>query len=148
MSLKNRYGSPMGKDAADRGRAFADLIRNARKAHGWTQDTLIEESGVTKSTLVRWESGRAERPDPDAVRALCRALDIDPLQAAVALGYLTMDDIRPGMHGRQMPEPVKEALDILEDPAVPDADKQKWIAHLRYLRDLYRRGRENGAAAS
>jgi transcriptional regulator with XRE-family HTH domain len=78
-----------------RGQAFAALIANARRDRGWTQDDLIFRAGVSRSTLARWEAGAAERPDPDAVRSVCVALDIDPKRALIALGYLTADDLAP-----------------------------------------------------
>lgn len=78
-----------------RGAAFADLIVSARRGRGWTQDDLIFRTRVSRGTLARWEAGKAERPDPDAVRSVCRALDIDPKRALLALGYLTADDLAP-----------------------------------------------------
>jgi len=77
-----RFGSP-----------FADLIRKSRHEAGLTQDMVVALSGVAKSTLVRWEGGRAERPEPEHVRALCVALEISPVKAAIALGFLTAEDV-------------------------------------------------------
>jgi transcriptional regulator with XRE-family HTH domain len=133
----DNYVVPMPNEAQERGNAFAELIRDARRARHWTQERLIEESGVSRSTVVRWESGRAERPDPDQVRALCRALGIDPRRAAVALGYLDEEDIRPPGQPPPIPDDVKEVLDILADPRVPDEEKDRWIDYLKYLRDRH-----------
>lgn len=78
-----------------RGAAFAALIVAARRDRGWTQDDLIFRAGVSRSTLARWEAGAAERPDPDTVRSVCAALDVDLKRALLALGYLTDADLAP-----------------------------------------------------
>ena len=111
---------------------FADLIANARKNKGWSQDRLHEESGVDRSTISRWERRLTDKPEPEHVRAVCKALDIDPRQAAVSLGYLTLDEIQPLA---PLPPKIKEVLDILEDPRVGATTKQEWIDYLIYLRN-------------
>lgn len=136
MSWQNGYRDVMANEA-DRGRAFADLIRNARKDKGWTQDVLVAESGVTKSTLVRWESGRAERPDPDQVKTLCRTLGLDPRLAAIALGYLDESDLN-APPPRRIDPAILEVIEALEDPTVPTAKKEEWVEYLRYLRQRSR----------
>lgn len=75
------------------GEVFAATLRGARLRANLTQGQAAERCGVTRTTIVRWESGRAERPDPDALRALCAALDLDLARAVIALGYLTADDL-------------------------------------------------------
>jgi transcriptional regulator with XRE-family HTH domain len=135
MTALNNYVGPMPNEVQDRGKAFAELIRKARQDRQWTQDRLIEESGVSRSTLVRWENGRAERPDPDQVRALCRALGIDPRLAAVALGYLSEEDIRPPGPANALSEVIQEVLEILQDPRVSSQEKDRWIDYLKFLRD-------------
>lgn len=126
--------------ANPRGEDFARLIRTARDARGWTQEALEAATGVSRSTIARWEAGHSTTPDPDNVRAVCKALGIDPRRAAVALGYLTEDDIRPPDAGRLSLDPtIEEVVAILEDPHVPDADKKSWVAYLRYLRGIHER---------
>lgn len=75
--------------AAGRGAVFAKLITDARRAAGLTQEATIARCGVAKTTLIRWETGKAERPNPDQVRTLCLALNVPPLAAAIALGFVT-----------------------------------------------------------
>lgn len=132
---RNDYLETMEHGAPDRGRKFADLIRDARAVRGWTQDQLVAESGVPKSTLVRWEGGRAERPDPDQVRALSRALGIDPRRAAVALGYLTQEELDRSDSGALLDPQMLKVIRILEDPSVPAAAKREWVDYLVYLKD-------------
>lgn len=81
--------------ANQRGQAFASLLITARQRRGWTQDQLVKNTGISRSTIIRWESGEAARPDPDHVRAVCTALDIDQRDALVALGYLTAEEVSP-----------------------------------------------------
>lgn len=131
----NTYRHDVPSPTNPRGAAFAALLREARRERGWTQDTLVEASGVSRSTILRWEGGDASRPDPDQVRAVCLALGIDPLRAAVALGYLTPEDLRPSGEPRRPLDPTQEeVLDILQDPEVPAAEKAAWVEYLRYLR--------------
>src|SRR5690348_2055490 len=39
---------------------FAEQIRTARRARGWTQAELATELSVTNVTVSRWEKGRVE----------------------------------------------------------------------------------------
>ena len=114
--------------------SFATLIRDGRRRKGWSQDELEEHSGgVSRSTISRWERGLADKPEPDHVRAVCRALDLDPREAAVALGYLTREEI--GERPYPLLDPAfEDMIRDLEDPAVPVEDKQSLIRYLRFLR--------------
>lgn len=121
------------RDTSDRGRQFGDAIRAAREAKGWTQDDLIERSGVSRATLLRWESGAARTPDSENVRKVFLALGLDAREAAVLLGYVTREEIALG------PEPprifnatTEEVIEILEDPNVPEIEKQEWARYLRF----------------
>ncbi len=111
--------------------AFADLIANARKAKGWSQEELETASGVSRSTLSRWERGLADRPEPEHVRAVCAALGIDPRQAAVSLGLLTVDEIQPS---RPLPPELDQVIDIIENREVPADDLRRWLDYLVFLK--------------
>lgn len=78
---------------SERGAAFASLIISARRERGWTHDELTTRSGVSRSTLFRWEAGNATAPNPDQLRRVCHALGVDHRHALVALGYLTDADL-------------------------------------------------------
>jgi transcriptional regulator with XRE-family HTH domain len=71
---------------------FAALIKTAREKAGLTQSEFAERANLSRPTIARWESGKAERPDPHQVRAACEAFDISPTRAAVALGYLPPEE--------------------------------------------------------
>jgi len=52
-------------------------LREARKAKGWSLDELGRRCSVHKSTLSRWENGKAE-PTHRAVVAVEQALGLPP----------------------------------------------------------------------
>lgn len=126
---RNPYSCVMSD--ASRPPTFAELIVEGRRQRGWSQDELEAESGVSRSTLSRWERGLADKPEPAHVRAVCAALGLDPRRAAVALGYLTQEEV-DGDHPRLDPN-IEEVLAILQDPAVPGAEKESWIDYLKFL---------------
>jgi transcriptional regulator with XRE-family HTH domain len=128
-------------DTNERGRAFAALIKDARRSRGLTQEQVFETGVVSKATIIRWESGKAERPDPDQVRALCRFLGVDPAEAAIALGYLTREELSPPEQRGYAGNPaIMRAIEALEDPLIPRAEKEQWVEYLEFLRGKARRG--------
>lgn len=136
ITQRDRGGSPYSCVMPDATAAltFAELIANARRRKGWSQEDLETHSGVSRSTISRWERGLADKPEPEHVRAVCTVLGVDPRRAAVALGYLTTEEIE-GPSRPLLDPAVEEVLDILQDPAVPEDEKKSWITYLRYLRD-------------
>ena len=72
---------------------FADLIITARRDLNLSQDELAVAAGVNRSTIIRWESGHAATADPDPLRSVCHVLDIGYLDALIALGTITTDDL-------------------------------------------------------
>lgn len=142
------YGIGVPSIPNPRGEQFARLIRDARKQAGMSQDDLAEQAGVNRSTVIRWESGDASRPDPDQVRAVCIILGIDPQQAAIALGYLRPEDLpAPDTGGRKLDPRILEVIEALEDPNVSETEKQEWVKYLMYLRQQARpaRGTRNAS---
>ncbi|MCW6003793.1 helix-turn-helix domain-containing protein [Micromonospora sp. CPCC 205371] len=109
--------------------SFADLIREAREQKGWTLDELARRSGVSRAELVRWEAGEVAEPHPDRVRAVCRALGVDPRRAGVALRFLVAEDA-PELAGVS----VEEMIEMLTSRSVSDAVKRKIIERFRSLR--------------
>lgn len=134
---RRAYRPPVpGPPPNNRGEAFAALIREGRHNVGLTQDALVERSGVSRSTILRWESGDASRPEPEQVRAVCRALGLDPRRAAVALGYLEPEDLNPPNEPRApLDANLEEVVTLLQDPGIPTAQKEAWVDYLRYLRE-------------
>ncbi len=104
---------------------FGAQVREARKARGWTQETLArrlrEEGGIdlSKTAIVRLEKG--ERPTRlNEVVALARVLEIP-------LGYAE----RPLRTAREY-ETAKENLDLAAE-LVQEAEQEEGEARARYL---------------
>lgn len=53
-----------------------DALYLRRVAQGWTAVQLAERIGVSKTTVLRWESGE-NSPTSEHVRELAKALDVD-----------------------------------------------------------------------
>lgn len=136
---QNGYVDAVPNETNERGSAFAALIRDKRLHLGLTQEDVFSTGVISKSTLVRWETGRAERPDPDQVRDLCVFLRIDPAEAAIALGYLRREDVTPRDQERGRDPAIMRAIEALEDPNIPSSEKEQWLAYLEYLRAKARR---------
>jgi transcriptional regulator with XRE-family HTH domain len=113
---------------------FATLIRTAIQKDGRTQEELETTTGISRSTWSRWVRGLADRPDAEHVRIACKTLGIDPRRAAIALGYLTEEEVTGTPTPVLNPE-VEDILNILQDPKVDPAEKQAWINYLKFLRD-------------
>jgi transcriptional regulator with XRE-family HTH domain len=117
----------------DSAREFGQFIRTRRVMLGWSQDDLAEKSGVGRATIQRYEYGRSAVPNPDAVRKIFAALQVDQRLAAVVLGYVTAEEMGlPPEPPRVFSRTVEEVIAMLEDPDVPQAAKDEGIAYLRY----------------
>ncbi|MBO3736594.1 helix-turn-helix domain-containing protein [Actinoplanes flavus] len=137
----NRDGKEAPREGhASAGERFAALIRRARKEAGVSQEDLSEATGISRSQLIRWESGKVERPEPEAVRAVCSALEIDPREAAVALGYLTHDEVFAPF--KPLPRKLQQILEVLEDPTLSKAEVDAWVSYLFYLHEKHRLERQ------
>ena len=114
-------------------RAFARMIREARQALGWTQKDLEAKSGVSEESIKRYESAKSPNPDPDRVRAIFKALRLDPREAPVVLGYVTREEMGLAPEPpRVLPPSIEEVIAILEDPKVSDEVKREWIDYLKF----------------
>jgi transcriptional regulator with XRE-family HTH domain len=118
--------------STERGLRFGQLIKDARIKAKMSQDDLATASGVSRSTIIRWESGKAERPDPAQVRAACEVLRVDPREAAVALGFLTREEAYS--EARPLSPLIEAVIEALEDPAVNEAEKATWLQYLMFIR--------------
>ena len=67
-------------------------IKQARIAHGWTQEELGNRIGVQKSAIAKWETGRVENIKRTSLVALAEALEISP---ADLIGRSEQKDISP-----------------------------------------------------
>ncbi|MBB4747772.1 helix-turn-helix domain-containing protein [Actinoplanes lobatus] len=121
----------MRDDVTPEGAAFAELLRSARKDAGLLQDDVIQRSGVSRSTYLRWEAGDGVRPDLRYVRKVCQVLGINPRRAAIALGLVTPADLDLAPDESEYDPMVVEINRVLADASVPDAAR----AALRHTLD-------------
>lgn len=144
----NQYGVKVPTEPRSRGQEFAELIRTARTRAGLTQGELAEQTGLDRSTIIRWESGSVTRPEPDQVRAVSRRLGLPPHSAAIALGFLAPEDVESVSADQALPPQIREVIAILEDPRISEADKNNWVDYLMFLREKVQKRSGNGPVAS
>jgi transcriptional regulator with XRE-family HTH domain len=132
QALSSTYGDRVADD--EPGRRFAQLLRSRRAELGLRQEDIAEKSGVSLSTIQRWEAGNVRNPDPAQVQAVCRVLGIRTVDAAVALGYVAAEDTEPAPPPPIRSPALQELIDMFEDPAVPESMKREALNYLRYLR--------------
>lgn len=104
------------------GHRFATLIKNARIARSWTQEDLVDATGISRQTIIRYESGRAVLPRPTELRNVCTVLNIDIREALVAIGYITRDEM--SLPTNRLPASLNQVHRILVDPNIPDGTKR------------------------
>lgn len=130
-----QYRAPMTDAPTSGTQRLGRLIREAREARGWSQVKLATEAKVGRATVQRYELGTVPTPDPDTVRPIFRALELDYREAIVALGFITREEV--GLVGAPQPPLTateREVIQTLKDPSVPAAQKEQWVNYLRYLR--------------
>lgn len=81
---------------------FRDRLKQARKASGYTQESLASAIGVKKSTVCGYESGNSE-PDMDKIVKIMALLNVDA-------NYLYQDE----MDSAPEPEFSVKALELAE----------------------------------
>lgn len=134
----------MQDTTGDRDVTFGALVRAARESKGMTQDDLAEATGISRTTISRWERGDGGRYEPDQVRVVFDALGIDIREAVVALGFATRDQLGlPPAPPRMFTATIEEVIQILEDPAVPEDQKREWVEYLRFRTQRERRPRRS-----
>lgn len=59
---------------------FKDLLKARRQALGLTLEDVGERVGVSKATVLRWESGEIESIRSDKIAQLAEALSVTPAE--------------------------------------------------------------------
>lgn len=129
----------MAKDAGTDGPGaeLARLLRDARHLNGWTQYDVERESGVSRQTYIRYESGNSANARPNELRAVCLALGIDPRLAAVAIGLVTREEFDLPPADPPVDTEVLKVIRILADPNIPDEAKGLLLRGIGHAVDLW-----------
>ena len=67
---------------------FKDLIIKLRTEMGKSQSDIAHETGVSRSTVLRWERGDIKNMKRDKLVALAKALNVEP---AILMGSIPVD---------------------------------------------------------
>lgn len=62
---------------------FASIIRKLRRERGWNQDDLAERSGISRTTVAKYETGLKKRPSAETIGKFAKALGVS---ASVLMG--------------------------------------------------------------
>lgn len=82
LAVRTTYSMRMRKHTLGR------LVRDARKARGWTQEGMAEITGISRSTITNIESGATKLPKPEQLEALERHLGLSKEVMLRAAGRL------------------------------------------------------------
>ncbi|MFG2046210.1 helix-turn-helix domain-containing protein [Micromonospora sp. NPDC048935] len=125
---------------------LASLIKAGRAARGWQQEKLADETGVGARTIKRYEGAQQPRPDREHLIAIFRVLDLDRRELAAILGILSRDELElPPEPARILSARTRELLELLEDPDLPDEERD---AYAEMLRARLRGRRQRGSGSS
>lgn len=148
-ALTSTYGDLVAAAEEEGGRRFAALLREYRSRKQLRQEDVADRSGVSLSTINRWERGLVRNPKPEEMQAVCRILGLSTVAAGIALGYLAPEDVE---HLPEPPTPVspteEEAMSIIRDPDMSDQAKHNALTYLRFLRAQEQPGTEGPRAVS
>lgn len=141
MRQKSLYGVRMVRHGAGAGGdSFRAVIRAARKRRGLTQAELAHISGVSRSTLIRWESGEIARPEPDQLNAVIEAVGVPAEDVYRALGWPLSGPDGTDAPAERTPDSVRESpevalhwirqkrIEIIENPHWSAEEKERLLA--------------------
>lgn len=114
---------------------LGDLIREARRSKGWTQEKLAEEIGVNPGYIGQIETGVVKLPSAGKLESLEAALGVnraDMLRAAGLLGPEEKMNVLNELHRivalptdeakraalRQLPQDIQAVLELLARDAL------------------------------
>lgn len=112
-------------------------LRDARK-RGLTDPDIYRLTGVRPSTFHRWQTLEGGLPTIPKVDAFCDGLDIPRGAAYAALGIQETREATPAT----LDPDLSRLARILEDPAVPEEEKQAIRHTIRMLSRAARGERE------
>src|SRR5690606_39191138 len=80
-------------------------------------------------------SGRSQTPDPVQFRKVCKALGISSIDAAIALGFITREEVNQSI---SLSPDLAEIVDVFTDPRIPASEKRYILEYLLWRRDRSR----------
>ncbi len=87
------YDTPPYDTAFERKVRRGEILRQARKAAGLTQEDAAKATGVGTSTLRAFEVEADRVPAPDVAERLAGVLRMRPTELAAVLGYVPDEDL-------------------------------------------------------
>jgi transcriptional regulator with XRE-family HTH domain len=80
-------------------------------------------TSATRSTYGRYERDEIDTPDPATVRELCEYLDVNTVDAFLALGWISREDLDKVIAGvgtvSEFADNLRKVAGVLNDPSVP-----------------------------
>lgn len=131
------YGEPMHDIEEGPGRRLATLLRDARAFLNMTQDDAAAASGISRQTYVRYESGRAANPQAEELRAVAKALKIDPREVPIALGYVTRDEMGMPPAEPPLPKTLRTIVSLINDQKIPESARAALLKTVQHAVDLW-----------
>lgn len=121
---------------------FGGRIREARKQAGLSQHALAERLGVSRNTVVNWESGRCTT-DYQTALAVCKVLGLSPAvlsgsASGVPAGMQTGSSGAGHIEPRPLPYPLKTGADLILTPQPGAQHADELTADEQRLLQLYR----------
>lgn len=94
---------------------FGTVLKLERTKAGLTVRALAAASGLTAATVSRLETGQIERPRPEHLQSLSRALEVDVEDFYALAGYLMpegLPELRPYLRAKYgLPDQAARQLD-------------------------------------
>lgn len=117
-------------DGAPESRQLATLLRNRRLLMRLTQEDVADLAGISRQTYNKYESGRTPNPKPRELRAVCRALQLDPREIVVALGFVTRSELELPPAVAPLDSALVEPASLLADEKIPEPAKARLREYL------------------
>lgn len=100
----------MRNTSAGHGTTWATLVKEGRQAKAYSQDHLAFLLGTNRTTVWRWEAGRARPESVELAEKTIAALNLDRAKALLAAGYAVAavdeSDANPMLSGLDPHDPV------------------------------------------
>lgn len=109
------------------------FIAFQRKEHGWTQNQLAENLGITDKAISKWETGKS-LPDLSLFAPLCGLLDITLNE--LLLGEVIPDDCLKEKSNQAMFEVISSLLGN-DNWYVPNIENKDMVLQLENVKKIY-----------